>query len=371
MKSELSIIKAQALVGVGLAVLSACGSKKEQGAVEYHSKLPAVGVVLGKASTTNTAGISASGQVEALQTANISTRLMGFITSIKVKVGDRVHKGQVLATISSQEIMAKRAQAQAMITEAEAAVNNAQKDYDRFSTLLGQGSATPKEMENVTFQLNSAKAHLEAAKQMRNEADAMLAYATLKAPFGGVVTQKMADEGNMAAPGMPILSLEENDGYQVRVTVPESEIEQVREGANATINVKSTGKQLKGRVSQISESSQFTGGQYVVKISIDDAAAAKDLYAGMYVNVSIEPKKSSQTQAESEAILVPNSSVVYRDQLTGIYTVSQKNTAMLRWVRLGKTFGDKVEVVSGLDKEENFIVKADGKLANGTPIKAN
>ncbi|SFC08126.1 RND family efflux transporter, MFP subunit [Flexibacter flexilis DSM 6793] len=368
MKSELSIIKAQALVGVGLAVLSACGSKHEQGAVEYQSKLPAVPVVVGKASTTNTAGISASGQVEALQTANISTRLMGFITSIKVKVGDRVHKGQVLATISSQEISAKRAQAQAMITEAEAAVNNAQKDYDRFTTLLAQGSATPKEMENVTFQLNSAKAHLEAAKQMRNEADAMLAYATLKAPFDGIITQKMADEGNMAAPGMPLLSLEENDGYQVRVTVPESDIEQVREGATATVNIKSTGKQLKGRVTQISESSQFTGGQYAVKISLDNP---KGLYAGMYVNVNIEPKQNTQAQAETEATLVPVSSVVYRDQLTGVYTVSQKNTAMLRWVRLGKTFGDKVEVVSGLDKDESFILKADGKLANGTPVKTN
>ena len=115
---------------------------------------------------------------------------MGYITKLTVQVGDHVHKGQLIATISNNDIVAKRAQAEAMISEAEAALKNAQKDYDRFSALYKEQSASAKELDNVTLQYNSAQSRVESAKQMRNEINAMLAYTQLTAPFAGIVTQK-------------------------------------------------------------------------------------------------------------------------------------------------------------------------------------
>jgi RND family efflux transporter MFP subunit len=356
----------QIFAGIGLIVFSACSSNKEEVAIANTDA--AVMVTVGTPSGTDQQGINVSGQIEASQTANISTRVMGFITMLKVKVGDHVSKGQLLATISNQDMIAKRGQTDAMISEAQAALNSAQKDYERFTTLYKQQSATAKELDNVTLQYNSAKSRLEGARQMRNEVNASLGYTSLTAPFSGIVTQKLADAGSMANPGMPILTIEQSGSYQVSASVPENIINQIHQGAEAFVTIKSIDKTIKGTVVQINPSSQFTGGQYIIKVNIADADK-KGLYAGMYATVSIPVKEPVAVTTTGNSVMVPVSSIEHRDQLTGLYTIGSNNTALLRWVRLGKTFGDKVEVLSGLEKNEQFVVTADGKLYNGIPIK--
>ena len=310
--------------------------------------------------------IQASGQIESKESAVISTRIMGFITGIKVKAGDKVQKGQLLATISNADILAKRAQAQAMIAEAEAAMKDAQKDYERYEALYKQQSASAKEFENITLYYNSVKAKVEAARQMKNEADAMLTYTNLVAPFSGVVTQIMADEGSMANPGMPILVVEQNGVFQVTASVTESDIDKVKASADAEVIIKSNGRKIKGKVLEVSPSSQFSGGQYILKVSIPESDR-DGLYSGMYVSVSIQGKAKAQS---SEGItLVPTSALIYRDQLVGLYTISESKTAILRWVRLGKAHGDQTEILSGLSANENFILQAEGKLYNGAPVQ--
>jgi RND family efflux transporter MFP subunit len=319
----------------------------------------------------NTAGgaITASGQVEALQTANISTRVMGYITKVYVKVGDAVNQGQLLFTVNSTDIQAKRAQTEAAIAQAEAAYSNAQKDYDRYTALYKQQSASAKELDNITLQYNSAKAAVEAAKQMRNEVNAQLQYTSVTAPFAGLVTQKLMDAGNMATPGMPVLAIEQQGSLQVSASIPETQVTGIKQGGEALVNIKSINKTVKGSITQISPSSQFTGGQYIIKISLP-GGGDKGLYAGMYVNVSIpSATPAAPAQAAPGNILVPVSCLVYNGELAGLYTVGQNKQAMLRWLRLGKTVGDKVEVLSGLDKDEPFIVTASGRLYNGAAIQ--
>jgi RND family efflux transporter MFP subunit len=308
--------------------------------------------------------ILASGEVEAVQTANISTRVMGRITNIFVKTGDRVTKGQLLATVWDEDIKAKRAQADAMITEAEAAYATAKKDYDRFNNLYIQQSATARELDNVALQYNSAKARAAAARQIRSEVNATLSYSSLKAPFTGVVTQKLSEVGSIANPGMPILTIEQNAVFQVSASITESDIGKIHLADLASIQIKSTGKSFDGKIIQINPSSQFTGGQYIVKISIP-ITANKEIYAGMFANVIIPVKDMRQID---NAALIPLSAIINRDELKGIYTVSADNTASLRWIRLGKTYGDKVEVISGLSKDEKFIRSSKSKLYNGAPV---
>jgi len=238
----------------------------------------------------------------------------------------------------------------------------------QFSNLYKQQSASAKELDNVTLQYNSAKSRVEAAKQMRNEVNAMLSYTNLTAPFSGIVTQKLVDAGSMANPGMPILTIEQSGVFQVSASVPENNINEIHQGMEVTINIKAINKTIKGTVTQINQSSQFTGGQYIVKISIPENKKS-DLYAGMYANVFIPIKRSATIKTNGDAVVVPVSCIENKDQLTGLYTVGSNNTALLRWVRLGKTYGDKVEVLSGLENNEQFIVSADGKLFNGAVIK--
>jgi RND family efflux transporter MFP subunit len=358
-----SFTVAATLMALTISVFSACsgGDQKKPGA-----PVTAVTVILGKAGTAAADAVLASGQVEAAQTAGISTRVMGRINAIYVKEGDRVSKGQVLATISDEDIRAKRAQTGAMIAEAEAAFATVQKDYDRFGQLYKEQSATARELDQVTLQYNAAKQRVEAARQMRNEVNAMLSYTSLTAPFSGVVTRKMAEAGTLASPGMPILTIEQSGILQISASVAEADISLLKTGDPAEVEVKSSGVRFRGAISQLVPSSQFTGGQYMVKISIPETAR-KDLYAGMFVRVSF-PVKQALPVAGAALLTIPVSAVVYRDELTGIYTVGQGNTALLRWIRLGRRVGDQVEVISGLGKEEDYILSAEGKLYNGVPV---
>jgi RND family efflux transporter MFP subunit len=248
------------------------------------------------------------------------------------------------------------------VAEAEAALIDAQKDHERFSELFKKGSASSKEFENAALHYNSIKSKAEAARQMQKEVEAMLSYTNLKAPFSGVVTQKNIDAGNMANPGMPILVIEQTGAYQVKASVAESDIAQIKAGAEAAIVIKSTGKIVKGRVSEVSPSSKFSGGQYFIVISIPEPEST-GLFSGMSVNVSI-----ASTSRSSDITLVPASAIVHKDQLTGIYTINDNETASLRWVKLGTAYGEYVEVLSGLSAQEKFILASEGKLYNGVPV---
>lgn len=354
--------KAIALFILGTLFLASCSNESDN---KEKEKPEPVVVTVATANKTTTHSIQASGKVESTETAVISTRLMGFITKINVRPGDRVKKGQLLATISNGDILAKRAQAQAMVTEAEAALHDAKKDYERYEELHQQQSASDKEFENITLHYNSVKAKTEAARQMQKEAEAMLAYSNLTAPFSGVVTQRNADEGSMANPGMPILVLEHVGSYQVNTFVSEQDISRIKTGAAAEVTIKSTGHSINGTVSEVSPSARMNGGQYLVKVRINQDDT-QQLFAGMYAHVSISP--SDADSREEERWLIPDKALLKRDQLNGLYTVRDGNTALLRWVTIGKTIGDQVEILSGLNGDEEFILTAEGKLYNGVPV---
>lgn len=344
-----------------------CSGNEEKAVVKQQA--PVLVTVASPGDAAATGWIEASGQVEAAHSVNISTRAMGYITQMPVKVGDRVKAGQLLFAVNSADIHAKRAQTDAMIAQADAALNNAKKDYDRFTTLYKQQSASAKELDQVTLQYQSAKAAAEAARQMKNEVSANLSYTTVTAPFTGIITQKMMDAGSMATPGMPVLTIEQAGSLQVSASVAENQIGSLKVGDPAVLKIASAEKTIEGKVIQLNPSSQFSGGQYIVKISIP--ADTKQLYAGMFVHVQFPVKAAARAavSGESGAVMIPVKAIINRDQLTGVYTISAQNTALLRWVRLGKTTGDQVEVLSGLAKNEQYILSAEGRLYNGAPVK--
>jgi RND family efflux transporter MFP subunit len=349
------------LVIVSAVVLSSCSSDVNEGEVKKDAP---VHVTVATAERQSAATIQSSGQIVPGETAMISTRMMGFITGIKVKPGDQVQRGQLLVTISNGDIVAKRAQAQAAVAEAEAVLQDAQKDYDRYQKLYKQQSVSQKELENITLNYSSIKAKAEAARQMQNEADEMLAYTKLTAPFAGVVTQKNLDAGSMASPGVSILVVEQSSGFRVNTSVTEADIDLIKVGAVAQVRIESIGKTLIGRVSELSPSSQMSGGQYQVKVSISDQDK-EGLHSGMYAKVFIE---GTGSRLASNNVMIPVSAIVERDQLNGLYTISENQTALLRWVKLGKKQGLQVEVLSGLTSDEKFILSAEGKLYNGVPV---
>ena len=341
-------------------LLTGCGDGDKKTVVDNS---PAVTVTVSSVSGGDSSSfLTTSGKIEAVNSANLSTRMMGYVDRIYVQVGEKVRKGQQLISISNTDLSAKLAQVNAGITEATAAFSNDEKDFNRFTALFKENSASQKELDDITANYTMAKARLEGAKQMKNEVNAQFSYANIRAPFSGTVTNKFINVGDMANPGMPLLEVESPGKFQVLAMVPESEILQIKADTDVNVVLKSLGKTVKGKVVEVSTSAKNTGGQYMVKVILEKTDAT--VMSGMYATVQFPTESNKSTQA----VMLPKEAIVINGQLTGVYTVSQSNTALLRWLRLGRTIGDKVEVLSGMSSGEQYIVSADGKLYNGAKI---
>lgn len=342
-----------------LILVASCGKEK----TTTVDNRPTVNVKVSTPKVINENFISASGKIEAVQNANISTRMMGYVNNIPVKVGDKVSKGQLLISINSADITAQKGQVEASIIEATAAFNIAEKDYNRYLALFSDNSASQKEMDDVTANYNMAKARLQAAQQQKNQINAQLSYSNIVAPFSGIVTGKYINKGDMANPGMPLLSIETPGVFQVITMVPESEISAIEQGSTVNVIVKSINKTIKGKVTEVSSSTKNTGGQYLVKIALDKTDVK--LLSGMFTSVHFP---TENTTSNNTPILIPTSAIIKRGELNGIYVVSQSNTALLRWLRLGRIYGDNVEVLSGLSANESFVLSSESKLVNGAKL---
>ncbi|PNW28517.1 efflux RND transporter periplasmic adaptor subunit [Formosa algae] len=348
------------LIAVSIFTTS-CGSDEKK--VDVDRTSPIAVTVSAIQTNQNNPFVTASGKIQAKNSADLSTRSMGYVNSIPVNVGDQVRKGQLLIAINNADLQAKSAQVDASITEATAAFNNAQKDYNRFQNLFADNSASQKEMDDMTANFEMAKARLEAANQMKNEVNSQFAYSNIKAPFSGIVTSKNIEVGDMANPGMPLISVEAPGLFEVLAMIPENEISEIKTGTNVNVTVKSINKTVTGKVTEVSTSAKHTGGQYLVKVVLNKTEAP--LLSGMFATVQFPVAKKASA---SSIILIPTSALVTRGQLTGVYTTSQSGTAVLRWLRLGSTYGDMVEVLSGLTENESYIVSAEAKLFNGAKI---
>jgi len=311
----------------------------------------------------NNSYFSTSGKIEAIQNATISTRLMGTITSVNIKIGSKVKKGQLLLRINSQDLQAKKKQAKAGVLKANTAFLNAQKDYNRFQKLIKEQSASEKEFDDIKTSFEISKANLDAANQQLSEVNALLTYANIKAPFNGTITSKMVNVGDLTNPGMPLLNIENSSSYEVKTLLTELQVAQIKVGGKASVTIKSSNKKLPGIISEVSSSSQPTRGLYLVKVILKNSVLNNHL-GGAFVSV----KFSITNKKIPSFILVPKKALVHNGQLTGIYTVSKSNTAILRWLRLGNSYGNMVEVLSGLSKDEKYITSANGKLYNGVSV---
>lgn len=340
--------------------MTSCGSEEKKNITD--SSAPIIVKVSAIQENFHKPTVISSGKIQSVNSADLSTRIMGFVTKVYVNVGDKVNKGQLLVSINNTDLQAQSAQVNASITEATVAFNNTQKDYNRFKNLFADNSASQKELDDITAQYEMAKARLEAAKQMKNEVNAQFAYSNITAPFSGIITSKTVKEGDMANPGMSLISLEAPGKFEVVTRVPESEISKIKSGIDVDVVVKSINKTIKGKVIEVSTSAKNTGGQYLVKVALDKTET--NILSGMVTSVQFPIARQTKTGL----VLISSESIVTNGQLSGIYTVSESNTALLRWLRLGKTYGDQIEVLSGLSSNETYIISADGKLYNGAKI---
>jgi RND family efflux transporter MFP subunit len=300
-----------------------------------------------------------SGKIKADDKTVLSTKIIGQIENILVKEGDKVSKGQLLVKIKSNDLTAKQNTASSGVKAAQLNMENTAKNFQRVKNLHQKGSATIKELEDMTVANQAAIAAYNEAKHQQAEINDYLSYANLKSPINGFVSSKMSSIGDMAKPGFPVLVLESLTELKIELNVPEFEIAKFELEDNVSIDVDVANlKAAKGKVDRIIPSS--SSGQFKVIVSLTENSNL--LKPGMFARVNLLKDKE-------QVLLINKSLIIKKGQLTGIYTVSQQQEAMLRWVRLGKEYGDKVEVLSGLIEGEQLITSSTSKLTDGALVK--
>jgi len=303
--------------------------------------------------------IRATGTVHAKETAIISAQVIGRIEQVLVREGDAVRPGQTLAILDRAALEQSADQARAALAAAQNQQSAAQSNaalaastLARYKQLQSDKSVSPQEMDEVSRRAEAAQAQFEAAQAQTlavqaqaGGAQTMLGYARLKAPFAGIVTARTADPGTLAAPGVPLLQIDRAGALQLNVTVDESSISAVHNGARLEVTIDSFAEPVEGIVTSIVPAADPASHSFLVKI---DLPASKQLHAGVYGAAAF----SSGTQS---AILVPSSAVVMRGSLNCAYAIDGQGIARLRYLTLGSKRGDLVEVLSGVSPDEQLI----------------
>ena len=302
---------------------------------------------------------SAVASVEPETRVHLSTRMMGWVSVLHAAEGDTVQKGQKLLTIDDADMRAKRAQVEAGIREAEAVVANAERMAARFRNLYEAKAVSKAQLEDVETGLERAQAGLAQARAARSELNVHLGYLDLKAPMDGVVTRRMVDVGDMAAPGHPLLFLDKLDRMKIVASLGEKDINAVRAGDTVTAHVTSLDRAtFQVEVARLINSANPGSRTYDLEMYVENDGR---LRPGMFARVDVPV-------GTRRGVVVPEAAVHRRGQLTGVWIVDAAGAAHLRWVRLGDPVAGGVEVISGLDGTETVVTSSEQPLAEGDKV---
>ena len=324
-------------------LLSSCGKRHSEAAPEQ--KLPTATVrVQVVESLKRTATEEVVGTVRPKLSASLSAKVSGTIGQMLATPGQSVKAGQLLVEIDAREVQARLDQAQAVREQTG-------KDIERFKKLLVQNAVTQQEFDGVQSRFRVAEATVK-------EAEAMLGYTKVMAPFDGIVTVKRADVGDLAAPGKPLLELEDPTALRLEADVPEALLDRIKLNNKLGVRVPSASLSLEATVSEISPAADPVSRTSRVKL---DLPAVQGLRSGQFGRVAVPV-------AEVIALRVPASAVVVRGQME-IGFVVVNHHAQLRLVKTGKHLGQEVEIVSGLNSGEELVVEGATQLLDGQPVE--
>jgi RND family efflux transporter MFP subunit len=283
------------------------------------------------------------GTVRTQLRAVIEAKITGRIAQLLVTAGQTVKTGALLAQLDAREI-------QARLDQATAVRDQAASDLKRYTTLFQEKTVTQAELESVQARHRVAQASV-------NEAETMLSYAKVTAPFDGVVTRKLADVGDLALPGKPLVELEDPNRLRLEANVPEALFERLALGQQLPVRIGALAGELEGVISELAPIADPNSRTFLVKL---DLPQKPGLRAGQFGRVAIPI-------SETAALRVPASAVVVRGQMEIAFVVVNQRTQM-RLVKTGKRVGEEIELVSGVEAGEQIVVASAAQLRDGQPV---
>ena len=346
------------ILTLGAVVLAGCSSDRSTKAAQPASAGALPTVVVRSQTLPNTVEIA--GTVRSAQSAQMAAQVMATVTRVFVHEGDRVKKGQLLLTLDARALGASFNQASAGVTAAreestaaQAELELAQSTLQRYQGLQEKNSVSPHEMDEVRSRFESARARRNRALAGVNEAESALqqtrtvaGYAQIRAPFDGVVTARYVDEGTLAAPGAPLVTVEDPSSYRLEITVDESDIALVQPNAVVRVVIDSLGVgEITAHVARIVPAADPRSRSFLVKL---DLPRDPRLRSGLYGRAQL-------ARGTRNGLVAPLTAVVDRGQVQGVYVVGPDRVASLRFVTTGGQSADHVELLSGVQPGERVV----------------
>jgi multidrug efflux system membrane fusion protein len=404
MKSEIEIMSKNRgivllLLLLAASVLASCGGERREAAA---SRGDAPSVVVEAVTIAPVAeSYEAVGTVRARTSSVLSSKVMGQVLSVRAQQGQYVRQGELLVEIDSRDAAANLAKARAGLSEAkntlieveestraaeagkraaEAADALAASTYKRYQTLLERDSVSRQEFDEVDFRHKAAQAEVVRASQSvlsaqsrRNQAldrieqadaevrgvEVYMSYTRVTAPYSGLITAKQVEPGALAAPGAPLLTIEDNRNYRLEATVEESQINKIHIGDQAPVVIDAlAGRELIGSVEEIVPVTDPSSRSFLVKLKLPQIDGLRSGTFG----------RASFASGQKELLSVASKAVFQRGQLVGVMVVGESNTARLRLIKTGKRYADRIEVLSGLTPGERVISEAPEQIQDGATV---
>jgi multidrug efflux pump subunit AcrA (membrane-fusion protein) len=365
-----------------------CGERIEPGTTSQTPRVVKNVVVERAAINEYPVLYEAVGTVQAGATVNLASKLMGTVEKVKVREGDLVKAGDVLMVIDQRQVDAGYRQAEANLAETKRALDAAMSSrdaalaserlaratYDRYLNLKKQDSVSAQEFDEVEARYQEAKAAVRRAEAMVetatariHQAEAGLASASatrrdavITAPGDGVITSKLVDEGDLASPGMPLLSMDTTDGYRVDAILPENYFQEVKPGQSVRVTVPAFREEaVSGTLRTIVPAADQHSRSFLIKVTLPQDLTVT---SGMFARVEVPLGRIAK-------MLIPPRAVIHQGQLTALFVLKDQDIARFRLIRLGRTSPEGVEVLSGLETGERFVAEPGPELRDGVRVE--
>ena len=339
--------------------------------------------------------LTVAGVFQAFQEIDVHGKVSGYIRHIYVDIGDRVHKGQTLAVLEVPELQAEVAGAQAGITQTQQNIGRLQSEvsmeqanyaavhanYTRLKQASDQqpGLVAAQELDDALAKDRSAASQVDAAKAAVAAAQGQLGvsraenlrvssmeqYATITAPYNGVVTMRYADTGALIPAGtaeglnQAVVKLAQSDVLRLRMPVPERDVPLVHIGSQVTVHVQATGQQFPGTVVRYTRDVSNATRTMLTEVDVNNPDLT--LTPGMYADVTFN------LEQKNSALIVPASAIIQGDQ-PSVMLVDASNRVRKQPVVLGISGGNTQEITAGLQAGDKVIIGGQSELQPGQQV---
>ena len=325
--------------------LAACGSAEPpQPAAAPRGELEATVVEVRDVALTYTA----EAVVEAVRQSTVSAQIAGRIVELRFDVGDFVKKGEVIARIDERAATQALAASEAQVRQAEAALRNARAEFERSKQLVAQKFLSQAALDRAEAEYKAAQARVTALLAGAGQAQTERSFATIVAPYSGLVSARHVELGEMATPGKPLMTGFDPGTLRVTATVPQAQVAAIQAGAKARVEVPSSAKWVEA--TQLTVIPSADPRTHTTQVRLGLPADVRGIYPGIYARAHFVTGRAA-------ALLVPRAAVLQRSELTAVYVIPESGAPQLRQIRLG-TAGDEraVEVLAGLRAGERVAI---------------